>query len=332
MDQKAVLPKFLQNILDQIIINFSIIPSELLQPLQNDIVSNEVTNGLNSEIQTLFEELEKHKKEICKTLGLLTFEYTTVSGLDYLIEVKLGISVPSTWNKINATQKVGRYRTPFIQECMPKIQFLKEKLEIEAKKSWTAYLTNITSRLRSLLNVSKNWATLDVLVSLALISQREGFVRPKFDSSDGDELQVLDSRNLVIENSLVDQPGCQYVSNDINLKSGQVLVLTGPNMGGKSCYLRQVAITVILAQMGSFVPASQAILPIFDAIYLRMGARDELFHGKSTLFVELEETSLILNNATSKSLVLLDELGRGINNFKYYQEICTLCNNFFYFI
>ena len=131
------------------------------------------------------------------------------------------------------------------------------------------------------------------------------------------EFKVLNSRNLIIENSLVDQPGCQYVSNDIDLKSGQVFVLTGPNMGGKSCYLRQVATTVILAQMGSFVPASEAILPIFDAIYLRMGARDELFHGKSTLFVELEETSLILNNATSKSLVLLDELGRGmyINDF-----------------
>ena len=143
MDQETVLPKFLQNILDQIIINFSIIPTELLQPLQNDIVSNEVTDGLNSEIQTILDELENHKKEICKTLGLLTFEYTTVSGLDYLIEVKLGISVPSTWNKINATQKVGRYRTPFIQDRLPKIQFLKEKLEIEAKKSWTAYLTNI---------------------------------------------------------------------------------------------------------------------------------------------------------------------------------------------
>ena len=96
-------------------------------------------------------------------------------------------------------------------------------------------------------------------------------------------------------------------------------------MGGKSCYLRQVATTVILAQMGSFVPASEAILPIFDAIYLRMGARDELFHGKSTLFVELEETSLILNNATSKSLVLLDELGRGkyIKIFKNSFMKCT---------
>ena len=185
LDQETVLPKFLQNILDQIIINFSIIPTELLQPLQNDIVSNEITDGLNSEIQTILEELENHKKEICKTLGLLTFEYTTVSGLDYLIEVKLGNSVPSTWNKINATQKFGRYRTPFIQDRLPKIQFLKEKLEVEAKKSWTAYLSNITSRLKCLLNVSKNWATLDVLVSLALISQREGFVRPKFDSSAG---------------------------------------------------------------------------------------------------------------------------------------------------
>ena len=107
------------------------------------------------------------------------------------------------------------------------------------------------------------------------------------------------------------KPGLQFVSNDINLEHGQALILTGPNMGGKSCYLRQVGQIAILAQIGSFVPASKASLPLFDAIFVRMGARDDLEHGKSTLFVEMEETSLMLNQATKHSLVLLDELGRG---------------------
>ena len=225
-----------------------------------------------------------------------------------MIEVQKSTNVPSTWSRVNATQKVHRYRTPYILDQLPKIQYMRENLDKEAKKAWIEYLKNSITDLRSLLNITKCWATLDVLVSLALISQKEGFCRPKFSSN---EFKVLNSRNLVIEEALSTQPGCQYVANDIDLNQGQVLVLTGPNMGGKSSYLRQVATTAILAQIGSFVPASEATLPIFDAIYMRMGARDEMFHGKSTLFVELEETSTILNNATKKSLVLLDELGRG---------------------
>ena len=110
---------------------------------------------------------------------------------------------------------------------------------------------------------------------------------------------LLGSRNLIVEDALASKAGFQFVPNDIDMSAGKALVLTGPNMGGKSCYLRQVGILSILAQMGSFVPALEASLPIFDALFVRLGAKDEIEQGKSTLFVELEETSLILNLATS---------------------------------
>ena len=110
---------------------------------------------------------------------------------------------------------------------------------------------------------------------------------------------MVGSRNLIVEDALASKAGFQFVPNDIDMSAGKALVLTGPNMGGKSCYLRQVGIMSILAQMGSFVPALEASLPIFDALFVRLGAKDEIEQGKSTLFVELEETSLILNLATS---------------------------------
>ena len=142
-------------------------------------------------------------------------------GLEFLIEVKNGVTVPSTWSKINATQKLGRYRTPYIQTILPKIQYLKEKLQLEAKKAWIQYLNNAIPRLRTLLNITKCWATLDVFVALAILAQRDGFCRPKFDMN---ELKVLESRNIVIEENLLTKPGCQFVPNDIDLKPQQVYI------------------------------------------------------------------------------------------------------------
>ena len=149
-----------------------------------------IHSDLNYTIEGYESELENHKKDICKLLGLLSFHYSTISGLDYLIEVRNGCSVPSNWSKISATQKFIRYRSPLILETLPKIQWLKEQLQEEAKKSWKEYLFKNILNLKTLFKTIKVWATLDVIIALATISQRDGFCRPKFNQCSGD-IKVL---------------------------------------------------------------------------------------------------------------------------------------------
>ena len=152
-------------------------------------------------------------------------------------------------------------------------------------------------------------------ISLAEVAHAYGYVRPEL-ASEG-ECIVRQGRHAVIE-QLADQlPTGKFIPNDLYLNdsSDQILIITGPNMGGKSTYLRQTALFSILAQMGSFVPASAAKLPIVDRIFTRIGATDNLARGRSTFMVEMTETAVILNTATSKSLVILDEIGRGTATF-----------------
>jgi DNA mismatch repair protein MutS len=156
---------------------------------------------------------------------------------------------------------------------------------------------------------------LDCLLSLAEVAHAWGYVRPEL--ADEAECIVRQGRHAVIE-QLADQlPTGKFIPTDLYLNdsSDQILIITGPNMGGKSTYLRQTALFSILAQMGSFVPASTAKLPIVDRIFTRIGATDNLARGRSTFMVEMTETAVILNTATSKSLVILDEIGRGTATF-----------------
>ena len=301
-------PSVLKNLIDDLIENFASVSKELLIPLKSEIVETEETELLQCQIKELENELENHKEYICKTLGLLKFEYSTVSGLEYLIEIRNGVAtVPSSWTKVNGTQRFGRYRTPEILRILPQLQWLNERLNMEAKKAWLQYLRHQMPKLKLLLRLIKSWASLDCIVAMTSVAQRSGFCRPSFNTKG--KFEVKNSRNIVVEEAITSTPGCHLVANDVNLQAGHALVLTGPNMGGKSCYVRQVGILAIMAQMGSYVPADWADMPIFDGLYVRMGAKDELVKGKSTLYVELEEASLILNEATEKSLVLLDELG-----------------------
>src|SRR4029077_2503232 len=153
-------------------------------------------------------------------------------------------------------------------------------------------------------------AQLDVLTTFAKLADDRGYTRPEF--TDTGELLIVAGRHPVIE-ELLRQKGERFVPNDLCLEPGrqQLLLITGPNMGGKSTYLRQAALIVLLAQMGSFVPARQAKLPITDRIFTRIGASDNLARGRSTFLVEMSEVAAILHHATPASLVLLDEVGRG---------------------
>jgi len=159
--------------------------------------------------------------------------------------------------------------------------------------------------------VSAVLAQLDVLATLAEVAAREGYVRPAV--HEGFELEIVAGRHPVVERMM---PRDQFVPNDVALTpDARVLILTGPNMAGKSTILRQIGLIVLLAQMGSFVPASRARIGIADRIFTRVGASDNLVRGQSTFMVEMSETSAILHTASARSLVLLDEIGRGTSTW-----------------
>ena len=146
---------------------------------------------------------------------------------------------------------------------------------------------------------------------MAYCARRRNYIRPKI--TDTRELSIIDGKHPVLAETL----GSEFVPNDISLGNGEgdVVIITGPNMSGKSTYIRQVAQLVLMAQMGSFIPAKEATVGLVDRIFTRVGASDELTRGQSTFMVEMTETAVILNNATEKSLVILDEVGRGTSTY-----------------
>jgi DNA mismatch repair protein MSH3 len=209
---------------------------------------------------------------------------------------------------------VSRFRAEFINECLPKLAYAKERLQSECDKAWIKFLKTNSIVFQKLMVGVKSVSKLDCLLSLACVSNQEGFCRPQFvNNSDNRILKIKDGRNIIVDYVLSMQPSLQYVPNDIELDASKTrgLILTGPNMGGKSCFLRQIGMAALMAQVGCYVAGREAILPIFDAIFVRIGARDDLWTGRSTLKVELDEACTIIENASSKSLVLIDELGRG---------------------
>ena len=164
----------------------------------------------------------------------------------------------------------------------------------------------------ALLSLAQVVASIDVFSSLAEVAVRYGYVRPIL--NDGNEINIKGGRHPIVERNL---SGNSFVANDTYLSndSAQIIVLTGPNMAGKSTYLKQVALITLMAQIGSFVPAKEATIGITDRIFTRIGAREDLASGQSTFMVEMVETANILNNATSKSLIILDEIGRGTSTY-----------------
>ena len=264
------------------------------------------------EIEECERSFEDHKKVIRSALGLARFEYATVSGLEYLIEVKVKQInlVPGSWTKVNGTKQVCRFRTPFIFGALPKLQFLRENLRDLCENEWKCFLDQFLAYIPKYQFGVKRLSEMDCLVSLAHLARQDGFSRPTFLATDdqGAKLTFVEGRNIVLRELL--GPDKALVANDCDLDNRGML-LTGANMGGKSSYLRQLAATVILAQMGSYVPASETRMTLFDGVYIRTGARDDAMAGKSTLKVELDEADLILRRASKRSLVLLDELGRG---------------------
>ncbi|KAJ3538219.1 hypothetical protein NM688_g6551 [Phlebia brevispora] len=256
-------------------------------------------------------ELVDELRKVRKQLGRPALQYSDVAGEEYLIELKKSEvkEVPPTWKLISGTKYIRRLRTPEMTEKLEKRAQYKEALEAEANRAYSLFLQEISQNYYGLLRDTVNkLAIADCLLSLALRALQDGYVRPQF--ADEDVLQISEGRHPMIE-ALRDSP---FVPNSIRMNPRHK-VITGPNMGGKSSVVRMIALCAIMAQIGSYVPAESMKLGMLDGILIRMGASDELARGRSTFMVELQETNDILRLATPRTLVILDELGRGTSTF-----------------
>jgi DNA mismatch repair protein MutS len=242
----------------------------------------------------------------------LRIGYNRVFG--YYIEVsKSNLSqVPQTYIRKQTLANGERYFTPELKEYESTILNAKERINELETNLFQQVCKQVSSFRQSILILADALAHLDVFSSLAEVSVRNNYHRPQL--TEEDEIVITQGRHPVVERSLTDTA---FVPNDTQLsnKDIQVIILTGPNMAGKSTYLKQVALIVLLAQIGSYIPAESATIGLVDRIFTRIGAREDLVSGQSTFMIEMMETANILNNATPRSLLILDEIGRGTSTY-----------------
>lgn len=253
-------------------------------------------------------EREEREKTGIKNLKVA---YNRVFG--YYIEISKGnlSLVKDEWGYERKQTLVNaeRFISPILKEKEAQILNAEEKI-IELEYNLFNEIRNTAKKyIPNLQNIAKVISEIDVLCSFATVSETNNYIRPELTTN---EIYIKDSRHPVVEKVITGE----FVSNDIIMdKNTNILLITGPNMAGKSTYMRQIAITSIMAQIGCFVPASTAKIPIFDAIFTRIGASDDLVSGESTFMVEMMEANNAITNATDKSLILFDELGRGTATF-----------------
>ncbi|KAF2133939.1 DNA mismatch repair protein MSH3 [Dothidotthia symphoricarpi CBS 119687] len=281
---------------------------------REDHEAEDITD-LQLRIASVEDDLNSHKKDAGAKLGKAKVDYVTVAGIEYLIEVKRKSpeekKVPASWQQVSATKATLRFHTPEVKRMLQERDQHKESLAAACDAAFMRLLDDIAAKYQELRDCVHSLATLDALHSLATLANQPGYVKPTFTDDIG--INITGGRHPMVEQLLLDS----YVPNDINLshESTRALLITGPNMGGKSSYVRSVALIAIMGQIGSYVPATEARLGMLDAVFTRMGAFDNMLKGESTFMVELSETSDILKSATPRSLIILDELGRGTSTF-----------------
>ena len=215
--------------------------------------------------------------------------------------------VPSDYQRRQTITSGERFVTPVLKQYEEKVLTAAERIETRERELFETLRASAGAEIERLQRIARAIAELDVLSTLAEVAAREGYVRPTI--TDGFELEITAGRHPVVERMM---PRDKFIPNDLRLVSdARMIILTGPNMAGKSTVLRQIGLIALMAQVGSFVPASAATVGVVDRIFTRVGASDNLVRGQSTFMVEMSETSAILHTATSRSLVLLDEIGRG---------------------
>lgn len=274
------------------------------QPL--DQLRNAATEGKEWIAQLQQREME------ATGIKSLKVRFTSVFG--YFIEVtKSNLHlVPPTWHRKQTVATGERFITPELKEVEGKILGADERAKALELELFNQLREEILRELAPLQQTASSVATLDVLTALTETARLFGYCRPAL--SEDLRIRILDGRHPVLDQSLVEE---KFVPNDVELDADRhrLLILTGPNMAGKSTYIRQVALLVLMAQIGAWVPAASAEIGLADRIFTRVGANDDLSKGQSTFMVEMNETANITNNATARSLVILDEIGRGTSTF-----------------
>ena len=305
--------------------------SELIKKIENELVDNPpvflhkgdvIKVGVDSNLDELREIKKSGKKyldkmlqkEIEKTsISSLKISYNNVFG--YYLEVRNihKDKVPDSWIRKQTLVNAERYITAELKEYEEKILSAQDKISLIESEIFIKLIEAISLKILSLKKNAYVISNLDCLLSFSKIAERNNYTRPKID--DSTNLKITKGRHPVIEQQLESLKS--YVPNDINLNQidQQLMMITGPNMSGKSALLRQTALIVLMAQIGSYVPVEAAEIGLVDKIFTRVGASDNISMGESTFMVEMNETASILNNLSENSLVLLDEIGRGTSTY-----------------
>jgi DNA mismatch repair protein MutS len=293
-----------------------------------------IAAGVDRDLDEL-RELSRNSKQVLAQIeqrergrtGISSLKVKFNSIFGYYIEVsKPNLHlVPQDYERKQTLVGAERFTTPELKEYEAKILDAQEKIVEIERRLFTGLRTAIASEAKRIRQTALALAEVDVLASLAHIAALRNYCRPHFIAtpdqgsphSDAGDLEIVEGRHPVIEQQEMAGGSERFVPNDLflNATTHTILLLTGPNMGGKSTYLRQTALIVILAQMGSFVPARSARLSVVDRVFTRIGASDNLARGRSTFMVEMTETAAILHTATPRSLILLDEVGRGTSTY-----------------
>lgn len=277
-------------------------------------------DGFNTELDELREIsrdskawIARYQNQLKEQTGIKTIKVGFNKMFGYYIEVSRGQSdkMPETFSRRQTLVNAERYITPELKDYESKVLTAEERISSIESELFQTLRLQVAHYAKQVLQIAQALARVDCICSLAEAAKNYHYVRPMIDEEF--QIEIIDGRHPVIETSCMRE---KFVPNDTLLdESNRLFLITGPNMAGKSTYLRQVALIVIMAQIGSFVPAQKAHIGLVDKIFTRIGASDDLSRGQSTFMVEMTETANILNNATDRSLVILDEIGRGTSTY-----------------
>ena len=283
---------------------------------------NTIKNGINKSLDNFRDVFNNSKKHLQKILereiqntGINSLKISFNNVFGYYLEVTNAhkLKVPENWIRKQTLVNAERYITEELKEYESKILIAEEKIKEIELIEFNKVLAKLIPHISNLQDIAKIVAYSDCLLSFSETSKAYNYSKPIIDESDN--FEVIDGRHPVIEHTLEESKS--YIPNDIriNKTDQQILMITGPNMSGKSAILRQTALISILAQIGSFVPAKKLKMGFFDKIFTRVGASDNISQGESTFMVEMLEAASIVNNLSNRSLILLDEIGRGTSTY-----------------